>query len=39
MGRIWAERALLASGWHSNVAVFLDAGRITKLHPDTAPTL
>lgn len=36
MGRIWAERALLASGWHSNVAVMVDGGRITELHTDTA---
>ena len=36
MGRIWAERALLASGWATDVAVVIDAGRITALHRDTA---
>lgn len=37
MSGIWAERALLASGWHSDVAVVVEGGRITELHPDTAP--
>ena len=37
MGRIWAERALLASGWASNVAVVVEDGRITAMHDGTAP--
>lgn len=38
MGRIWAERALLASGWASNVAVNLEGGRIAQLHLEAQPT-
>ncbi|MFU8881671.1 MAG: formimidoylglutamate deiminase [Rhodobacterales bacterium] len=37
MGRIWAERALLASGWASNVAVNLEDGRIAELHLEAQP--
>lgn len=35
MGRIWAERALLASGWASDVAVTVDGGRIAQVHTNT----
>jgi len=38
MGRIWAERALLAAGWQSDVAVVVEGGRITKLHTGAALT-
>jgi len=37
MGRIWAERALLASGWQSRVAVGVADGRITELHSGATP--
>lgn len=37
MGRIWAERALLASGWASDVAVVVEDGCIAEVHSDTPP--
>ncbi len=37
MVRIWAERALTASGWQSNVALVVEGGRIATLHMDATP--
>lgn len=36
MGRIWAERALLASGWASDVAVVMDGARIAGVQSGVA---
>ena len=33
---IWAERALLADGWHGDVAVTVDQGRIISVTPGSA---
>ncbi len=37
MGRIWAEQALLATGWARDVAVTLDGERIAAVTPGTTP--
>jgi formimidoylglutamate deiminase len=37
MTQIWAETALLPSGWERNVTVSVQAGRIASVEPDTQP--
>jgi formimidoylglutamate deiminase len=37
MTQIWAETALLPSGWARNVTVSVQAGRIASVAPDTQP--
>ena len=37
VGKIWAERALLADGWAQDVSVTVDSGRITYLQARTPP--
>ncbi len=38
MTTLFARKALLPGGWTDNVRLTLDAGRITGVHPGTAPT-